>query len=176
MPKDWLYATAENGYITRDLFEKWFANLLIIDNHSSHLSIPVIDMAIEHIVEVLGLPPHTSYFLQPFDQIFHPFRSGYKIRHNVDPHIIAVTAEVHADIKTTEESESLEQIKLCRPRVRKANKKFRKIESAEDDEDDVWGLCDSRQKKQQMSRMALYVWDVTGMSVHLAGITMNVFR
>ncbi|XP_063448186.1 tigger transposable element-derived protein 6-like [Mytilus trossulus] len=89
MPKDWLYATAENGYITRDLFENWFEkvfipsiglrrpNLLIIDNHSSHLSIPVIDMAIEHSVEILGLPPHTSHFLQPLDQIFHPLRSGY---------------------------------------------------------------------------------------------------
>ncbi|CAC5377335.1 unnamed protein product [Mytilus coruscus] len=89
MPKDWLYATAENGYITRDLFENWFEkvfipsiglrrpNLLIIDNHSSHLSIPVIDMAIEHNIEILGLPPHTAHFLQPLDQIFHQLRSGY---------------------------------------------------------------------------------------------------
>ncbi|CAG2227287.1 unnamed protein product [Mytilus edulis] len=84
------------------------------------------------------------------DQTKQKIISPTEIRHHVDPHIIAVTAEVHADIKTTEESESLEQIKLCRPRVRKANKKFRKIESAEDDEDDemyTCGVCVIRGKK-----------------------------
>lgn len=49
-------------------------------------------------------------------------------RQHVDPHIIAVTAEVHADIETTEESDILEKIQLCRPRVRKANKQFRETE------------------------------------------------
>ncbi|CAC5415212.1 unnamed protein product [Mytilus coruscus] len=34
-------------------------------------------MAIEHNIEILGLPPHTSHFLQPLDQIFHPLRSEY---------------------------------------------------------------------------------------------------
>ncbi|CAC5365281.1 unnamed protein product [Mytilus coruscus] len=34
-------------------------------------------MAIEHSIEILGLPPHISHFLQPLDQTFHPLRSGY---------------------------------------------------------------------------------------------------
>ncbi|CAC5411815.1 unnamed protein product [Mytilus coruscus] len=316
MPKDWLYATAENGYITRDLFENWFEkvfipsiglrrpNLLIIDNHSSHLSIPVIDMAIEHGIEILGLPPHTSHFLQPLDQIFHPLRSGYselalniglvkadmvikknkfaivlqqaqdkawsphvikqgfrktglyplnstaidksfirpnptttiqtedpslenvettlndtcktcgraitnplvkaglvdkdlhdilvlgditksdkpnnkrltgactkkkvhkksdqseESRHRVNPHIITVTGEVHAEINTAEESDSEEQIKLCRPRVRRANKKFRELEIAEDDEDDemfTCGVCATKGKKTDEQNGILWV-------------------
>ncbi|CAC5426583.1 unnamed protein product [Mytilus coruscus] len=73
MPSNWIFSTSENGYITRGLFEDWFSrtylpnigmrrpNLLVLDNHSSHLSLKVIDMAIENDIEILGIPPHTSH-------------------------------------------------------------------------------------------------------------------
>ncbi|XP_071145323.1 uncharacterized protein [Mytilus edulis] len=89
MPSNWIFSSSENGYITRSLFEDWSSriyvpnigmrrpNLFVLDNHSSHLSLKVIDMAIENDIEILGIPLHTSHFLQPLDQIFHPLRSTY---------------------------------------------------------------------------------------------------
>ena len=41
--------------------------LLILDNHESHLSIPVIDYAKEHGITLLIIHPHCSHKLQPLD-------------------------------------------------------------------------------------------------------------
>ncbi|XP_063448187.1 inhibitor of growth protein 1-like [Mytilus trossulus] len=78
-------------------------------------------------------------------------------RQHVDPLIIAVTAEVHADIETTEESDILEKNQLCRPRVRKANKKFRETESVGDDEMYTCGVCVTRGKKTDEQNGILWV-------------------
>ena len=52
--------------------------LLILDNHESHLSIPVIDYAKEHGITLLTIHSHCSHKLQPLDvSIYEPFKSYY---------------------------------------------------------------------------------------------------
>lgn len=53
-------------------------NLLILDGHTSHLSIEALDLAAENGVTLLTLPPHCSHKLQPLDvSIFGPVRTYY---------------------------------------------------------------------------------------------------
>lgn len=80
-----------SGWMTKELFVevmahfiKWTQsskdnpNLLIYDNHESHLSMPVIEMARESGVTILTLPPHCSHKLQPLDVgVFGPFKNYY---------------------------------------------------------------------------------------------------
>ena len=42
-------------------------NLLIIDGHSSDLTLESIDFARENNILILYLPAHTTHFLQPLD-------------------------------------------------------------------------------------------------------------
>lgn len=72
-----------------DLFRKWFAQvflkhaptsrplLLVMDNHESHLSIDLLDMARDNQVELYCLPPHTTHILQPLDVcLFRPLKKA----------------------------------------------------------------------------------------------------
>lgn len=53
--------------------------LLLMDNHSSHMSIKALDMAAENGVHILSFPPHCSYRLQPLDvSVFGPIKNYYK--------------------------------------------------------------------------------------------------
>lgn len=83
-------ATA-SGWMTSDLFydtTKHFIKhtnssvenrtLLIYDNHDSHLSIKVIDLAKENGVIVLTLPPHCSHRMQPLDvTVYSSFKAHF---------------------------------------------------------------------------------------------------
>ena len=52
--------------------------LLILDNHDTHLSIECIDLAKDHGVVMLTLPPHCSHRLQPLDRtVYGPFKSAF---------------------------------------------------------------------------------------------------
>lgn len=52
--------------------------LLILDNHSSHISIPVIDFCKDNHITLLTFPPHTSHRLQPLDRgVFGPFKKYF---------------------------------------------------------------------------------------------------
>ncbi|KAJ8953441.1 hypothetical protein NQ318_023560 [Aromia moschata] len=52
--------------------------VLIFDNHESHISVEVINMAKENGVILLTLPPHCSHKLQPLDVIIYgPFKGYY---------------------------------------------------------------------------------------------------
>lgn len=52
--------------------------LLLLDNHSSHLSIEGLDLAKEHGIIMLSFPPHCSHKLQPLDRsVFGPFKKFY---------------------------------------------------------------------------------------------------
>jgi hypothetical protein len=75
------YAVSESGWITKDLFFKWFKwfvdytqnvskpVLLIMDNHACHISIEVIEMAKQNQILLLLLPPHCTHSLQPLDTV-----------------------------------------------------------------------------------------------------------
>lgn len=50
--------------------------LLILDNHSSHISIDVLDYAKDHYITILSFPPHCSHALQPLDRsVFGPLKT-----------------------------------------------------------------------------------------------------
>jgi hypothetical protein len=54
--------------------------LLILDNHGSHISIPVIDFCRQNFVTLLSFPPHTSHKLQPLDRgVYGPFKKFFNI-------------------------------------------------------------------------------------------------
>lgn len=54
--------------------------LVIIDNHSSHISLPVINFCRENFIAILSFPPHTSHKLQPLDRsAFGPFKTKYNV-------------------------------------------------------------------------------------------------
>ena len=52
--------------------------LLLLDNHSSHLSVDVLEMAKSSGIIMLSFPPHCSHRLQPLDRsVFGPFKRSY---------------------------------------------------------------------------------------------------
>ena len=81
----------ETGYMKSDLFVKWiehffayakptrdFPVLLLLDNHSSHVNIQVIDFCQRNNIHLLTLPPHTTHALQPLDvAFFGPFKRTF---------------------------------------------------------------------------------------------------
>ena len=49
--------------------------LLIIDGHGSYITANVIAHCMEHAIDLLILPPHTSHMLQPLDvSVFAPLK------------------------------------------------------------------------------------------------------
>ena len=78
-PSGWM--TAENFLIFVEHFVKFTRCttekpiLLILDNHSSHLSIPVLNFCKRNGVVLLSFPPHTSHRLQPLDRtVYGPLK------------------------------------------------------------------------------------------------------
>lgn len=79
VPGNWLFGFSESGYMDSHLFLKWFKELfipncgkarpvaLIMDNHDSHINLDIIKLARENMIELIGLPPHTTHYLQPLD-------------------------------------------------------------------------------------------------------------
>ncbi|KAJ8346810.1 hypothetical protein SKAU_G00282110 [Synaphobranchus kaupii] len=54
--------------------------LLLLDNHSSHCSIPAIQYCKEHGIILLTFPPHCSHKLQPFDRsVFGPLKRDVNV-------------------------------------------------------------------------------------------------
>lgn len=52
----------------------------ILDNHSSHINIPVIQYCKKNFISILSFPPHTSHKLQPLDRtVFGPLKIKFNI-------------------------------------------------------------------------------------------------
>lgn len=52
--------------------------LLILDNHISHLYLPMIQYCKDNHITLLSFPPHTAHKLQPLDRgVFGPFKRYY---------------------------------------------------------------------------------------------------
>ena len=83
--------TSKSGWIDSNIFLQWLFHfkehacprvdkkaLLILDNHSSHLSLDAINFAKENHIIMLSIPPHTSHKLQPLDKTFFgPLKTFY---------------------------------------------------------------------------------------------------
>lgn len=75
------YAVTKSGWMTEDSFYSWFKNhflnncpkerplLLIFDGHTSHISLKLIELAMNENISLLKLPPHTTHILQPLDSV-----------------------------------------------------------------------------------------------------------
>lgn len=86
-PPNSLDLVSDSGWITSETFLKWMEFfvaqvrpsenqkcLLILDNHSSHRSIQVLDYASQNHITILSVPPHTTHKLQPLDvSVYGPF-------------------------------------------------------------------------------------------------------
>ena len=83
-----LFANSTNDWISSDLFMKWFefflANipatqpvLLIMDEHGTHMSIELIELARSNDVHLLCLPSHTTHVLQPLDVSVKSFKGNW---------------------------------------------------------------------------------------------------
>lgn len=70
----------ESGWMTQADFVKFMRHfirfakpsreapvLLLLDNHTSHLSVEALDLAVENGVHLLSFPPHCSHKMQPLD-------------------------------------------------------------------------------------------------------------
>ena len=80
-PSGSTFAASESGWITKSLFTQWFKwfvdytknvskpILLIMDNHTSHISIEVIEVAKQNQILLLLLPPSCTHALQPLDTV-----------------------------------------------------------------------------------------------------------
>ncbi|XP_055638751.1 uncharacterized protein LOC129776875 [Toxorhynchites rutilus septentrionalis] len=84
-----VYAATKNGWMETDVFANYFERsflsataegqlVLLYDGHVSHVSLALIQKAIENNVVILKLPPHTSHLLQPMDlAVFKPLKQDY---------------------------------------------------------------------------------------------------
>lgn len=83
-----MYAVSEKGYMTSEIFSSFFFKfcetvkerplLLILDGHTTHLSVDVLSHAVRENITILKLPPHTTETLQPLDKAcFKPFKDQW---------------------------------------------------------------------------------------------------
>ncbi|EED23387.1 conserved hypothetical protein [Talaromyces stipitatus ATCC 10500] len=89
---DWLVAPASNGFITDEIAFEWLQHfdhfsrpgafpdwrLILIDNHTTHLTIQFVQYCEIWHIRPFRFPPHSTHFLQPLDGV--PFQQ-YKHVH-----------------------------------------------------------------------------------------------
>jgi hypothetical protein len=89
-PPEWRFSTSNSGWTSDSHAFEWLSSvfepftrpvnptqrrLLIMDGHSSHITANVIAHCMEHAIDLLILPPHTSHVLQPLDvSVFSPLK------------------------------------------------------------------------------------------------------
>ena len=91
--KSWKYASSLTGWSNSEIALQWLREvylpetkpnddtwrLLILDEHSSHLSDEFLVEAFQHKVQLLFLPPHTSHKTQPLDRsVFSALKSYFR--------------------------------------------------------------------------------------------------
>ena len=91
-PPDWRFSTSNSGWTSDSHAFEWLTTvfepltrpadptlrrLLIMDGHGSHITANVISYCMQHAIDLLILPPHTSHVLQPLDvSVFAPLKRG----------------------------------------------------------------------------------------------------
>jgi len=96
LPDGFIPLATPSGWMTAELFLvslKHFVSqitcspekpiLLILDNHISHISCPVVEYCKEVGIILFTLPPHTSHVTQPLDRgLFGPMKGDLKSAHS----------------------------------------------------------------------------------------------
>ncbi|CAH1997229.1 unnamed protein product [Acanthoscelides obtectus] len=84
------YRCNKSGWMTEELFYAWLVHfaehtkpsledpvLLILDNHSSHISVRIYDFCRQNGIIMLTIPPHTSHRTQPLDiTVYSPLKTA----------------------------------------------------------------------------------------------------
>jgi DDE superfamily endonuclease/Tc5 transposase DNA-binding domain len=89
-PPDWRFSTSNSGWTSDSHAHEWLTTvfepatrpadptlyrLLVMDGHGSHITAKFIAHCMEHTIDLLILPPHTSHKLQPLDvAVFSPLK------------------------------------------------------------------------------------------------------
>ncbi|XP_062566558.1 uncharacterized protein LOC134228881 [Saccostrea cucullata] len=89
-PPETIWTYQEKAWMCDLLGELWFKSvflqncgprrpqLLVLDSHSSHEVLGLLEAAISENILIMALPPHTSHHLQPLDKaVFGPFSKAY---------------------------------------------------------------------------------------------------
>ncbi|XP_030745251.1 uncharacterized protein LOC115890301 [Sitophilus oryzae] len=90
----------KNGWMCTEIFVKYLHHfskyahsspetpvLLMVDNHSSHISLPAINYCRQKGIIMIGFPPHTTHRLQPLDvSFFGPLKSFFS--RECDNHLV----------------------------------------------------------------------------------------
>lgn len=98
-PSGAMYTNSKNGWINEDIFVEWLKHfaayakptqespvLLILDNHSSHISLPAFNFCKKNHIVMISIPPHSSHRTQPLDVSFYgPLKATY--RHECNMHM-----------------------------------------------------------------------------------------
>ena len=109
-PANAVYFCSKSGWSNEELFHKWLEHfqktvkssknepvLLLMDNHSSHISLPIFDYCKEYGIIILTIPPHTSHRLQPLDVSFYgPLKSAFN--RQCDYHLTSVERITQYDL------------------------------------------------------------------------------
>ena len=91
-PQQSLGLANQSGYMTKEIFpcvilhflqhmnvSPTSPGLLLLDNHSSHVTLEAIETAASHGLHVVTFPPHCSHKLQPLDVgVYGPFKLFYQ--------------------------------------------------------------------------------------------------
>jgi len=90
-PPGTIGACSANGWVDSELFIKWLTHfisvvkpsptnkvILILDGHSSHKTLGAVELARQHGIVMMSLPPHTTHKMQPLDRtVFGPLKAHY---------------------------------------------------------------------------------------------------
>lgn len=94
LPEDWSAGNSDTGWQTGDTFYEYIANVfapwlekekiqlpvvMYLDNHSSHLTPPLVSFCREKQIELIGLLPNSTHLIQPLDiAFFHPLKIEWR--------------------------------------------------------------------------------------------------
>ena len=93
IPEGWGVAYSDSGWMTAETFFQFLANIfvpwlkknnyefpivLFVDNHVSHVILPLCKFCVENQVELIALYPNSTHILQPLDvSLFRPLKEIY---------------------------------------------------------------------------------------------------
>lgn len=89
-PPGTVFTFQKNAWMDGTIGLEWFSKvfmkncgnerpqLLILDGHSSHETLELLEAAKANNIHLMSLPPHTTHYLQPLDRtVFGPFSKAY---------------------------------------------------------------------------------------------------